>query len=242
MLTSLGFEALATSSGALAVTLGRRDGRVSRDQVLAHAAALVAASDLPVSADLENGYGDRPETVAETVRLAAEVGLVGGSIEDAASDGARAIYELSHAIERVAAAVAAARALPFPFLVTARAENYLRGRPDLDDTIRRLQAFAAAGADVLYAPNLPDLATVRAVCQSVSQPVNVMVGAKGQCFPVDALAAAGVRRISLGPTLLRVALSAVIGAVRDIRERGSFEFGEAAISFGALDQTMADRP
>lgn len=233
LLQGLGFEALATSSGALAVTLGRRDGAVTRDEVLAHGAALVVASDLPVSADLENGYGDAPEAVAETIRLAAAAGLVGGSIEDAGGDGHR-IYEFDHAVERVAAAAEAARALPFPFVLTARAENFLRGRPDLDDTIRRLQAFAAAGVDVVYAPSLPDLAAIRTVCAAVPRPLNVMVGPKGQTFPVAALADAGVKRISLGPTLLQVAMKAALDAAHEIRQRGTFGFADDALTFREL--------
>lgn len=240
MLASLGFEALATSSGALAVTLGLRDGAITREHSLAHAAQIVAATNLPVTADLENGYGDAPESVAETLRLSAEAGVVGGSIEDAASDGARRIYDLSHAVERVQAAVAVVRSMPTPFVLTARAENFLRGRADLDDTIRRLQAFEAAGADVLYAPNLPDLASIRTVCSAVSKPVNVMVGAPGQCFSVAALAEAGVRRISLGPVLLQTALTAMMNAARDIKTDGSFAFAEGAMTFGDLNRLMAE--
>lgn len=238
MLASLGFEALATSSGAVAVTLGLHGGVITRGQALAHAAQVAAATNLPVTADLENGYGDAPESVAETVRLSAETGVVGGSIEDAAGDGARHIYDLSHAIERVQAAVAAARALPTPFVLTARAENFLRGCPDLDDTIRRLQAFEAAGADVLYAPNLPDLASIRLVCSAVTKPVNVIVGTPGLCFPVAALAAAGVRRISLGPALLQAAITTMVRAAKDIQEQGSFAFAEQALSFGDVTDLM----
>lgn len=240
ILASLGFEALATSSGALAVTLGLRDGAVTREHSLAHATQVVAATNLPVTADLENGYGDAPEAVAETLRLSAEAGVVGGSIEDAAGDGDRRIYDLSHALERVQAAVAVVRSLPTPFVLTARAENFLRGRPDLDDTIRRLQAFEAAGADVLYAPNLPDLASIRRVCSAVGKPVNVMVGAPGQCFSVAALAEVGVRRISLGPVLLQTAISAMINAAKGIRTDGSFAFAERALTFGDLNRLMAE--
>src|SRR3989475_12827191 len=172
ILAGLGFQALATSSGAQAGTLGRRDGKVSRDEALAHCRAIVEATDLPVSADLEKCFGDAPEVAAETIRLAAGIGLVGGSIEDATGDKHQPLYDLEHATERVAAAARAARALPFAFTLTARAENFLRGRPDLQDTIRRLQAFEKAGADVLMAPGLPDLAAVRAVCAALSKPVN----------------------------------------------------------------------
>jgi 2-methylisocitrate lyase-like PEP mutase family enzyme len=190
LLAGLGFQALATSSGAAAGILGRRDGMVTRHEALAQARAIVAATDLPVSADLEKGFGDAAAVVAETIRLAAEVGLVGGSIEDATGAKDKPLYEIGHAVERVAAAVQAARALPFPFTVTARAENFLRGNPNLDDTIKRLQAFEAAGADVLFAPGLPDLAAVRAVCAAVSKPVNFMVGIKDKSFTVAELMAA----------------------------------------------------
>jgi 2-methylisocitrate lyase-like PEP mutase family enzyme len=241
MLDGLGFEALATTSGGLAISLGRRDGEVTREAVLAHARALVEVTDLPVSADLENGYGDAPETVAQTVRMAAEAGLVGCSIEDATGDPARPFYDKTHAVERIAAAVEAARSLPFPFMLTARAENFLRGRPDLDDTILRLQAYEAAGADVLYAPSLPDMTTIRAVCGSVSRPVNFMVGAKGQCFPVDELSAAGVRRISLGPTLFRAAMASFLDAAREIKDHGTFAFAQDLPSFGSLNTLMTGK-
>jgi 2-methylisocitrate lyase-like PEP mutase family enzyme len=229
LLAGLGFPALATSSGASAGTLGRRDGQVTRDEALAQARAIVTATDLPVSADLEKGFGDAPETVAETIRLAAEVGLVGGSIEDATGDVNKPLYDFGYAVERVAAAVQAARALPFPFTLTARTENFLRGNPDLDDTLRRLQAFEAAGADVLFAPGLPDLAAVRAVCASVSKPVNFMVGIRGKSFTVAELEAAGVRRISLATSLYRAAMSGLLEAAREVKERGAF---------GYLDHTL----
>src|SRR5512134_3337603 len=182
ILAALGFPALATSSGASAGVLGRRDGKVTREEALAHARAIVEATDLPVSADLEKGFGDAPAAAAETIRLAAEVGLVGGSIEDATGDPTRPLFDVGLATERVAAAAEAARALPFAFTLTARAENFLRGHPSLDDTIARLQAFERAGADVLFAPGLPDLAAVARVCGSVSKPVNFMVGIKGRSF------------------------------------------------------------
>src|SRR5262245_35820671 len=239
ILASLGFEALATSSGALAATLGLRDGAITREHALAHAAQVASATNLPVTADLENGYGDAPESVAETLRLSAEAGVVGGSVEDCTGDGTRRIYDLSHAVERVQAAVAAARALPTPFVLTARAENFLRGRADLADTIRRLQAFEAAGADVLYAPNLPDLESIRLVCSAVTKPVNVIVGTPDLCFPVAALAEAGVRRISLGPALLQTAITAMVQAAKDVRTHGSFAFAERALTFGLLNRLMA---
>ena len=243
MLAGLGYEALATTSGAFAITLGKRDGEgaVTRAEALAHARALVQATELPVSADMENGYGDEPEAVAETVRLAASVGLVGCSIEDATGDPRRPIYAKSHAVERIKAAVEAARSLPFAFTLTARAENFLRGQPDLDDTIERLQAFAAAGADVLYAPSLPDLAAIRTVCASVSRPLNVMVGPKNQCFPVGQLVEAGVRRISLGPTFLRAAMTAFLRAAREVKEQGTFAFADDTVTFGELNALMTAR-
>lgn len=224
ILAGLGFPALATSSFALAVGLGRRDGGVSRDEALVHARAVVDATDLPVSADLEKGFGDAPAMVAETIRLAAAVGLVGGSIEDATGDRARPLFDFEAAVERVSAAVEAARSLSFSFTLTARAENFIRGNPNLDDTIRRLQAYEKAGADVLFAPALPDLAAVRAVCAAVSKPVSFMAGLPGKSFSVEELAAAGVRRISLGASLHRAALGGLLGAAREIMEQGTFRY------------------
>ncbi len=244
ILAGVGFQALATTSAGLAFTLGRRDGEglVARDEVLAHARAIVGATDLPVSADLENGFADEPEAVAETIRLAAAAGLVGGSVEDATGNARHPIYDHGLAVERVAAAVAAARSLPFPFALVARAENFLHGRPDLDDTIRRLQAFAAAGADVLYAPGLPDLEAIRMVCAAVSpRPVNALAGGRGSALTVASLAAAGVRRISLGSALSRAALGAFLRAAREISEKGTFRFGDDAASFSELNEFMAGR-
>jgi 2-methylisocitrate lyase-like PEP mutase family enzyme len=244
ILAGLGFEALATTSAGLAFALGRRDGEgaVSRDEALAHAGVIVDATPLPVSADLENGFGDTPESAAETIRLAADAGLVGASIEDATGDPDRPIYDASLAAERIAAAVEAARALPFPFTLTARAENFLHSRPYLDDTIRRLQAFEAAGADVLYAPGLRDLAMIRTVCTAVGKPVNVIMGLAGAPFSVDQLAAAGARRISLGSALARAALGAFLRAAREVKERGTFTFADGAASFADLDPFMQGRP
>jgi 2-methylisocitrate lyase-like PEP mutase family enzyme len=224
ILAALGFPALATSSGASAGVLGRRDGKVTRDEALAHARAIVDATDLPVSADLEKGFGDAPAAAAETIRLAAGVGLVGGSIEDATGDKDRPLFDLGQATERVAAAVQAARALSFPFTLTARTENFLRGNPSLDDTIRRLQAFEKAGADVLMAPGLPDLAAVRAVCAAVSRPVNFMAGIKGKSFTVAELQAAGVKRISLATSLYRMAMTGVVEAAREVKDKGTFGY------------------
>src|SRR5579859_2293311 len=230
LLAALGFPALATSSGASAGTLGRRDGQVSRDEALSQARAIVTATELPVSADLEKGFGDAPADAAETIRLAAQAGLVGGSIEDATGDVGQPLYPMSFAAERVAAAVQAARALPFPFTLTARAENYLHGRADLDDTIARLKAFEAAGADVLFAPGLPDLAAVRAVCAAVSKPVNFMAGIRGRSFSVAELEAAGVRRISLASSLYRAAMTGLLNAAREVKEAGTFGYLDHMLS------------
>lgn len=224
LLAGLGFPALATSSGAAAGVLGRRDGQITREEALTQAGVMVLATDLPLSADLEKGFGDEPEVVAETVRLAAGTGLVGCSIEDATGDKDKPLYDLAYATERVAAAVQAARSLPFAFVLTARAENFLRGNPDLDDTIRRLQAFERAGADVLFAPGLPDLDAVRTVCAAVSKPVNFMVGIKGKSFTVAELADAGVKRISLATSLYRAAMSGLLTAAREVQEQGTFGY------------------
>ena len=229
VLAALGYQALATSSGASAGVYGRRDGRVSRDEALAHVRAIVDATDLPVSADLEKGFGDRPEDAAETIRLGAQAGLVGGSIEDASGDPAKPLYDMNHAVARIAAAAAAARALPYRFMLTARSENFLRGNPNLEDTIARLKAFEEAGADVLMAPGLPDLAAVRAVCAAVSKPVNFMAGIRGKSFSVAELEAAGVRRISLATSLYRAAMTGLIDAAREVREQGSFGYLEHTI-------------
>ncbi|MFN2399207.1 MAG: oxaloacetate decarboxylase [Gemmatimonadaceae bacterium] len=242
ILESLGFEALTTTSAGLAFTLGRQDGAgvVTRDDTLANAKAIVDATDLPVAADLENGFGHTPEAAAETIRLAAEVaGLVGGSIEDATGDSSRPIYDLQHAVERMAAAAETARALPFPFVLVGRAENFLHGRPDLDDTILRLQAFEAVGADALYAPGLTKAEDIRTVCSSVSKPVNVVMGLKSGSFSVAELAALGVRRISVGSALSRAALGAFVRAAREIREQGTFAFAEEAIPFAEVNDLMA---
>ena len=243
LLTRFGFEALTTTSAGLAFTLGRHDGdgSVTRDDALANAKAIVRATHLPVAADLENGYGHAPEDAAETVRLAASVGLVGASIEDATGDPARPIYDLAHAAQRVAAAAEAAHALPFPFTFVARAENFLHGRPDLDDTIRRFQAFEAAGADVLYAPGLTKADHIRAVCASVSKPVNVIVGLAGAPFSVQELAALGVRRISVGSALTRAALGAVVRAAKEMQELGTFTFADQAIPFAEADDLVNER-
>lgn len=240
LLSTLGFEALATTSAGHAFALGQRDGDggVSRAETLANARAIVEATELPVSADLENGFGDDPESAAATIRAASSVGLVGGSIEDSSGDEARPIYDLALAVERVAAAVEAARGLPAPFVLTARAENFLHGRPDLEDTIRRLQAFEKAGAEVLYAPGLTMLEQIRTVCASVSRPVNVVMGLAGGSFSVQQLAEAGVRRISLGSSLARAALGAMMRAAREIQREGTFGFAAQAIPFAEINRQM----
>src|SRR5579864_624139 len=230
ILTGLGFPALATSSGAHAGVLGRRDGQVTREEAMAHARLVVAATDLPVSADLEKGFGDGSDAVVETIRQAAAIGLVGCSIEDASGNPSKPIYDFSHAVERIKAAVTAAHALPIPFTLTARTENFVRGRLDLDDTIARLTAFEAAGADVLMAPGLPDLAAVRKVCAALKRPYNFMAGIKGRSFSVTTLAEAGVKRVSLATSLYRAAMTGLIEAAREVKEQGSF---------GYLDRTIA---
>ena len=238
ILAALGYEALATSSGASAGVLGKRDGTVTREEALAHARAIVAATDLPVAADLEKGFGDSPQAAAETIRLAAEAGLVGGSIEDASGNKDKPLYDIGQATERISAAVQAARALPFHFMLTARSENFLRGNPDLDDTIRRLQAFEKAGADVLFAPGLPDLAAVRTVCASLSKPFNFMAGIRGKSFPVAELEAAGVKRISLATSLYRAAMSGLVAAAREVKDKGSFGYLEQTLSTPDLNGYM----
>ena len=241
ILESLGFEALTTTSAGLAFALGKSDGdgSVTRDEALANAKAIVDATDLPVAADLENGYGHSPEIAAETIRLAGEMaGLVGASIEDATGDPERPIYDFQLAVERVAAAVEAARALLIPFVLVGRAENFLHGRPDLDDTIRRLQAFEEVGADVLYAPGLTKADDIRAVCAAVKKPVNVVMGLKNASFTVAELAALGVRRISVGSALSRAALGAFVRAAREIRENGTFRFANEAIPYAEVNELV----
>lgn len=240
LLAGLGFPALATTSAGLAFSLGRRDGAAGLAETLANARAIVAATTLPVSADLENGFGHAPDDCARTLRAAAEAGLAGGSIEDATGDPAKPIYEFRHAVERIAAAAEVARALPF--VLTARAENFLHGRPDLDDTIARLQAFAAAGAEVLYAPGLRELSQIRAVCEALEGfPVNVVIGLVGRPFTVAELAAAGVRRISLGGSLARTALGALHRAALEIRDQGSFGFAAGALTGAEVEAYMQPR-
>ena len=224
LLAALGFEALATTSLGLSSSLGRADGAgaVSRREVLENCAAIAAATDLPVSADLENGYAHEPRAAAQMIRLAAEAGVVGGSIEDSSGDPQKPIYDFQLAVERVQAAAETARALGFPFVLTARAENFFLGRRDLDDTIRRLQAFEKAGADVLYAPGLKDLATIRTVAASVTRPLNVVTGMLDRGITADQLAQAGVKRISVGGALCRLALAHLMRGAREMKEHGTF--------------------
>jgi 2-methylisocitrate lyase-like PEP mutase family enzyme len=228
ILAELGFEALATTSMGYAFSTARLDGAVGRDEMLAHVAGIAAATSLPVSADLENGYGHTPETAAETIRLAGKAGVVGGSIEDATGRPDSPIYDIALAAERVRAAAEAARALPFPFTLTGRAENYLHGRPDIHDTIRRLQAYQEAGADVLYAPGLSRREDIAAVVSSVDRPVNVVMGLQGVQLSQAELSAMGVRRISVGSALQRTALGAFLRAAREMREQGTFTFARDA--------------
>ncbi|MGC2330968.1 MAG: isocitrate lyase/phosphoenolpyruvate mutase family protein [Candidatus Acidiferrales bacterium] len=229
ILAGMGFEALTTTSSGFAYSLGKRDGMTTRDELFAHCRAITEAVDVPVAADLEKCFGDDPKTVAETIRLAGATGIVGGSVEDASGDDSRPIFDFALAVERVAAAVEAARALPFPFTLTARAENFLYGRNDLDDTIQRLQAFAEAGAEVLFAPGLPSLEAIKAVCAALApRPVNVLAGIKGLAFPVAELEATGVRRISLGGVLARAAFGGLMGAAREMKENGTFGFVDRA--------------
>ncbi|MGR8918892.1 MAG: isocitrate lyase/PEP mutase family protein [Gammaproteobacteria bacterium] len=236
ILAGLGFAALATTSAGLAFALGRRDGAgaVSREEALANARAIDGATALPVTADLENGYGDAPAVVAETIRLAAAAGVVGASIEDVSAAPGAAVYDRALAVERVAAAVAAARALDFPFTLTARAENYLHGRPDLADTIARLEAYREAGADVLYAPGLRTLEDIATVVREVDGPVNVVMGLAGARLSVAELAQAGVKRISVGSALNRAALGALIRAGEEILQDGTFDFAAEAPAIGAV--------
>jgi len=240
ILEALGFEALATTSAGFAHSRGLKDGAdaVGREAMLAHAREIVEATALPVSADLENGFGDAPEDAAATIRGAIEVGLAGASIEDATMNPGDPIYEKALAVERVAAAVDAARAVDFPFMLTARAENFIHGRPDLDDTIARLQAFEAAGADVLYAPGLRTLEQIRAVCSAVSKPVNVVAGLAGVAFSVAELSEAGVSRISLGSTLSRLAYGALIRAAKEMQADGTFGFAGEAVPYAELQDFM----
>ena len=224
LLAGMGFPALATSSAASAAAIGKLDHGLTRDQALAHSRTIVDATDLPVSADLEGGFGDAPQAVAETVRRAAEAGLVGCTIEDATGNTAKPLYDFSLAVERISAGVAAAQALGFPFQLTERTHNLLFPGGQLEETVRRLQAFEKAGAGVLFAPALPELAAVQMICGSLTKPFNFMVGIPGKSFSVAELAAAGVRRISLATSLYRAAMTGFLDAAREVQDHGTFSF------------------
>jgi 2-methylisocitrate lyase-like PEP mutase family enzyme len=238
ILTALGFEALATTSAGYAFSIGQEDStaNLTRDGVLENAKEIVEATHLPVSADLQNGFGPSPETCSETIRIASSIGLAGGSIEDATGHPSVPIYDFQLAVERVEAAAETAQT--HHFLLTARAENFLHGRPNLEDTIRRLQAFAEAGADVLYAPGLTSLEAIREVCSSVDKPVNVLMGLQGATYSVEELAAAGVKRISVGGSMARVALGAFVRAAREVKEKGTFSYATDAISHTDISAYM----
>ncbi len=232
LLASLGFEALTTTSAGTAFQLGRVDAEalVTRDETIANARLVANAVDLPVAGDLENGFGDRPEDAAETIRRAHEAGLVGGSIEDASGDASRPIYDFNLAVERIQAAVEAARQLSTDFVLVARAENYLHGRADFDDTMKRLQAYEKAGADVLFAPGLPSLEAIRTVCKELRKPVNVVQGFKGGTYTLAELEDAGVRRVSTGGSLVRAALTGLRNAALEIRDTGTFNYVDSILT------------
>lgn len=238
MLEGLGFEALATTSAGHAFSAGLPEGFTTNQDVLEHCYLLAEATDIPVSADLEMGFGDSPKEVAETVRLAAPTGIVGCSIEDHTGRLSDPIYDFDLAVERIAAASQAARGLEHDFVLTARAENYLHDRPLLDDTIKRLVAFEGAGADVLYAPGLPDLETIAEVCKCLTKPVNVVMGMPGKTFSLKELERAGVRRVSVGSAFARYAYGAMFEAVREIKEKGTFSFSERAAGFAEIERLL----
>jgi 2-methylisocitrate lyase-like PEP mutase family enzyme len=240
LVAHLGFGALATTSAGFAASLGRRDYNVDRGEVIAHIATISAATPLPVSADLENGFGDAPEFVAETIRLASAAGAVGGSIEDSTRDSSQPIYELDHAVERVRAAAQAARALSFPFTLTARCENYLVGRTEIKDTIKRLQAYQEAGADVLYAPGLVTKGDISAVISSVDRPVNVLAGLPGMEWNREEFAAMGVKRISIGSGLARAAFSAFFRAASEMHEQGTFTFAQGTMFLSEIGEMFPE--
>nr|WP_200985103.1 isocitrate lyase/phosphoenolpyruvate mutase family protein [Rhizobium rhizogenes]QCL09171.1 phosphoenolpyruvate phosphomutase family protein [Rhizobium rhizogenes]QCL09807.1 phosphoenolpyruvate phosphomutase family protein [Rhizobium rhizogenes] len=239
ILAAMGFPALATTSAGMAFSLGVADGGVSREDALEHCRRIVAATTLPVSADLENGFGDSPERVADTLREAAKTGLAGCSLEDYTSHPENPIYDFSLAEERIAAAVEAKKALPHDFILTARCENFLRGRPNVGDTIKRLQAFERAGADVLYAPGLHDLDVIREICQAISKPVNVVMGMPGVTFGLAELAEAGVKRVSVGSALARLAFGAFVEAAREMKSDGTFQFANQTVSFAEIQRFFA---
>ncbi|MBO0721408.1 MAG: isocitrate lyase/phosphoenolpyruvate mutase family protein [Blastocatellia bacterium] len=241
LLEQMGFEALATTSGGYAFSLGQQDHNLVRENIIANAAGIASITDLPVSADLENGFGDHPDTVRETIRLAAAAGLAGGSIEDASNRADDPIYEFGLAVERVQAAAETAHSLPFPFLLTARAENFICGRPDLKDTIKRLQAYQEAGADVLYAPGLVSKSDIVEVVRSVDRPVNVLLGLKGARLSLAELSEIGVKRISVGSALARAAFGAFLRAAREMQETGTFTFADEAVSYAEINAMFEKR-
>lgn len=242
LLAGLGFEALATTSAGYAFSIGQCDNTVGREKMMAHVRDVAAATDLPVSGDLENGFGDDPETVAETILLAARAGLVGCSIEDSTGDRNNPTYEREFAVERIRAAASAARSLPFRFTLTARAENFIIGRPDIRDTIERLQAYQEAGADVLYAPGLVTIEDIRVVVSSVNRPVNVLMGIPGFHSSLTELSEIGVKRISIGSGLCRVAFGAFLRAAREMREHGTFAFPDEPVSFREISAMFDTAP
>ena len=239
LLTSLGFEALATTSAGYAFSKGKRDSfaGLSRQEILINATEITAATELPVSADLEDGFGATSDICAETVTKACATGLVGGSIEDATGDPGTPIYEFAQAVDRIRAAAEAASGQDF--LLTARAENFICGNPDLTDTIRRLQAFSEAGADVLYAPGLPDIETIRTVCREVDKPVNVVMGFRGPGYSIAELADAGVKRISVGGSFARAAFGALMRAAQEVHLSGTFDYALDAMPGEAISQLMS---
>ncbi|MDP9199214.1 MAG: isocitrate lyase/phosphoenolpyruvate mutase family protein [Pseudomonadota bacterium] len=241
ILERLGFEALATTSAGFAFSSGVADNQIGRDRMLAHVAELCAATALPVSADLENGFGDEPETVAETIRRAAVAGVVGGSIEDSVNRPGETVYEFAHAVDRIRAAAEAARSLTFPFTLTARCENFLLGIADLKDTIRRLQAYQEAGADVLYAPCITTREEITAVVRSVDRPVNFLMGTQSQRFSLTELGDMGVRRVSVGSALATSALGAFLRGAREMKERGSFNYTKDSAGFGEVTELLKAR-
>jgi 2-methylisocitrate lyase-like PEP mutase family enzyme len=239
ILTALGFKAIATTSGGYAFSTGRQDvaSELTREGILENARSIARATHLPVSADLQNGFGDKPEACAETIRLACEAGLAGGSIEDASDDPQKPIYDFALSVERVTTAAEAAQRLGF--VLTARAENFLHGRNDPDDTIRRLQAFEKAGADVLYAPALPDIDAIRRVCASVEKPVNVLMGLRGATYSVEELKVAGVRRVSVGGSMARAAFGALVRAAHEMLDQGTFTYAGDAVPSAEMSRYMA---
>ncbi|HEX9512460.1 MAG TPA: isocitrate lyase/phosphoenolpyruvate mutase family protein [Puia sp.] len=245
MLANLGFEALATTSAGLAFSLGKPDGEgaVTREETLENARIILAATPLPVAADLENGYGDDPASCAETILMAAGAGLAGGSIEDATGRPGDPIYPFDLAVERVRAAVKAARSLSIPFTLTARAENLIYGRPDLKDTIRRLEAFAEAGADVLFAPGLKTREEIATVVRAVApKPVNVVMGLNDATFTLEELSGIGVKRVSLGSSLARAAYGAFFRGAEEIRQKGMFTFAAGTMPYSEFNAIFKSGP